>query len=100
MALILTTIKLMAARQYGIATVDDVIIETRCGIITQKAHITDTMDPRVLCAAHGWWFPEGSPDNQYDWDKANFNMFTSTQKLGREYGTPNLKGLGCRISRG
>jgi len=88
------------ARQYGIAEGDDVVIETRYGKITQKARLTDAIDPRVLCADHGWWFPEGNPENQYDWDKANFNMLTSTQKLGREYETPNLKGMGCRIYLG
>lgn len=87
------------ARHYGIAEGDDVVIETRFGKITQKAQLTDAIDPRVVCADHGWWFPEGKPENQYDWDKANFNMLTSTQKLGREYGTPNLKGLGCKVYR-
>ncbi len=85
------------ARQYYIQEGDDVVLETRYGKIIQKAHLTDTLDPRVLCAAHGWWFPEGNPETQYDWEKSNFNMLTSTQKLGREFGTPNLKGLGCRI---
>jgi anaerobic selenocysteine-containing dehydrogenase len=88
------------ARHHGLAEGDDVVIETRHGKITQKAHLTDAIDPRVVCADHGWWFPEGNSENQYDWDKANFNMLTSTQKLGREYGTPNLKGIGCRIYRG
>ena len=87
------------ARQYNIQEGDDVVIETPYGKISQKAHLTDTLHPRVLCAAHGWWFPEGNPETQYDWEKSNFNMLTSTKKLGREFGTPNLKGLGCRIHR-
>ncbi len=87
------------AQKYGINEGDEVVIETKYGRITQAAHLTDGIDPRVLCAAHGWWFPEGRPETQYEWDKSNFNMLTSTDKLGREYGTPNLKGLPCRISR-
>ena len=87
------------AKKFGISQGDEIVIETKYGRITQVAHITDGIDPRVVCAAHGWWFPEGRPDAQYDWDKSNFNMLTSTDKLGREYGTPNLKALPCRISR-
>jgi len=87
------------AARYGVADKDDIIIETPYGKITQKAHFTDGIDPRVVCGAHGWWFPEGNPETQFDWDKANFNMLTSVAKLGREYGTPNLKGLPCRVSK-
>ncbi len=89
----------VTAQKYGINEGDEVVIETKYGRITQVARLTDSIDPRVLCAAHGWWFPEGRPETQYDWEKSNFNMLTSTGKLGREYGTPNLKGLPCRISR-
>ena len=87
------------AQKFGVVEGDEVIIETKYGRITQVAHLTEGIDPRVICAAHGWWFPEGRPETQYDWEKSNFNMLTSTAKIGREYGTPNLKGLPCRISR-
>ncbi|HOU78212.1 MAG TPA: molybdopterin-dependent oxidoreductase [Syntrophales bacterium] len=87
------------AAKYGIADQDEVVIETPYGKITQQARLTDGIDPRVVCGAHGWWFPEGNPEKQYDWDKANFNMLTSVGKLGREYGTPNLKGIPCRVSK-
>jgi len=87
------------ASRYGVADKDDIIIETPYGKITQQAHFTEGIDPRVVCGAHGWWFPEGNPETQFDWEKANFNMLTSVGKLGREYGTPNLKGLPCRISK-
>jgi hypothetical protein len=63
------------------------------------AYFSEALDTRVLCAAHGWWFPEGSPETQYDWQSSNFNMLTSVGKLGKEYGTPNLKGLPCRVSK-
>ena len=85
------------AARYGIADGDEVRIETKYGAIVQKALITDIVDPRVVSAAIGWWFPEGDPARQYDWDKANFNVLTSVDKLGKEYGTPNLKNIGCRI---
>jgi anaerobic selenocysteine-containing dehydrogenase len=84
---------------HGIKDGDRVLIETKYGRIVQTAHLTESIDPRVVCASHGWWFPEGRPEEQYDWQSANFNMLTSVGKLGKEYGTPNLKGLSCRISK-
>ena len=85
------------AARHGITDGEEVVIETKTGKITQVAHITDSIDPRVINASHGWWYPEGNPQNQYDWDRSNLNMLTSSVKLGKEYGTPNLKGIACRI---
>jgi anaerobic selenocysteine-containing dehydrogenase len=85
------------AEKYGIRDGDEIIIETKNGSITQIAHVTESVDPRVINASQGWWFPEGNPGNQYDWDKSNLNMLTSSAKLGKEFGTPNLRGMGCRI---
>ena len=87
------------ALKYGIKEGDPVTIETRMGKITQIAYLTDIVDQRVLNASHGWWFPEGRVESQYEWEKSNFNMLTSTEKLGGEFGTPNLKGIRCRISK-
>jgi anaerobic selenocysteine-containing dehydrogenase len=85
------------ASKYGIHEGDTVAIETRYGKITQVAYITDIVDPRVISASHGWWFPEGKAESQYEWEKSNFNMLTSKDTLGKQFGTPNLKGLPCRI---
>ncbi len=87
------------AVQYGIGDGDEVMIETKYGEITQVAHLTDIVHPRVISASLGWWFPEGDPREQFEWRKSNFNMLTSLGKLGKEFGTPNLKNLPCRIRR-
>ena len=87
------------AEQYGIFDGDAVVIETKHGQIMQFAKLNDSLDRRVLNAAHGWWYPEGAPETQFEWQKSNFNMLTSTETLGKEYGTPNLKAIGCRIRR-
>jgi anaerobic selenocysteine-containing dehydrogenase len=87
------------AARYEIADGDDIVIETKTGKITQVAQVTESVDPRVVNASHGWWYPEGNPRNQYDWDRSNLNILTSSTKLGREYGTPNLKNLPCRIRK-
>ena len=87
------------ALQYGIEEGDEVMIETRYGKISQIAHCSDIVDPRVINASHGWWFPEEKADSLYGWEKSNFNILTSTEKLGKEFGTPNIKAIGCRIYR-
>ena len=87
------------AAKYGISDGDEVIIETKYGAITQRARVTDIIHPRVVSAALGWWFPEGAPETQYEWRKSNFNMLTSIGKLGKEFGTPNIKNLPCRIRK-
>lgn len=87
------------AKGLGIAEGEEVLVETRHGAIVQTARLTDTVHPRVVSAALGWWFPEEAPETQYAWQKANFNLLTSTGRLGREFGTPNLKNLPCRVSR-
>jgi anaerobic selenocysteine-containing dehydrogenase len=89
----------LAAAQ-GLSEGDEVIIETKYGAITQTAHITDIVHPRIICADLGWWFPEGDAAEQFDWRKSNFNMLTSIEKLGKEFGTPNLKNIPCRIRKG
>ena len=83
----------------GISNGDSVIIETKYGEIVQVARITDAVHPRVINVALGWWFPEGEASEQFDWRKSNFNMLTSIGKLGKEFGTPNIKNLPCRIRR-
>ncbi|HPL64408.1 MAG TPA: molybdopterin-dependent oxidoreductase [Syntrophales bacterium] len=95
----LTEIHPETAARYGIADGDEVVIETRYGSITQRACLTDIIHPRVVSAALGWWFPEGSPETQYEWKRSNFNMLTSAGKLGKEFGTPNIMNLPCRIRK-
>lgn len=86
------------AAAQGIKSGDDVIISTPYGQIVQVADVTERVPPEVLCGDIGWWFPEGSPEKQYDWQNSNFNMLTSIARLGKEFGTPNLKNLPCRVT--
>jgi len=78
---------------------DHVVIETSHGSIQQKASVTTGIKPGVVNAAYGWWFPEGNTEKQFEWESAGFNILTSTDRLGREFGTPNLKGINCRIKK-
>jgi anaerobic selenocysteine-containing dehydrogenase len=85
------------AARHGVRDGDEIIIETRKGAISQVAHVTEKIHPRVINSAYGWWFPEAKPESLYGWEKSNYNILTSVDKLGKAFGTPNLKGLGCRI---
>ena len=87
------------AALHNIQNNDQVVIETASGTITQFARLTGDIRPGIIYAAYGWWFPEGKCELQYEWKKSNLNILTSTRILGKEFGTPNMKGLRCRIRR-
>jgi thiosulfate reductase / polysulfide reductase chain A len=46
------------ARELGIANSDWAYIETRRGVIRQRALVTNTIHPRVVSIEAHWWFPE------------------------------------------
>lgn len=94
-----TLIHPKTAAEYLIHDGDEIIIETAWGQITQMARLTDRVHPKVIYADYGWWFPEDQVETLFGWDRSNFNMLTSTNRLGRQFGTPNLKGVNCRIKR-
>jgi anaerobic selenocysteine-containing dehydrogenase len=87
------------AARLGIADGDWMWIETRRGRIRQKAKLTDGIDPRVVNAEFGWWFPD-EPGPEYGIWKANANALTDN---GPPYdpamGTYQLRGLLCRVAR-
>jgi len=95
-----TLIHPKTAGDCGIDEGDEITIETVQGQIVQIAHLSDSIDPKVICADYGWWFPEDKIEALFGWDRSNFNMLTTTDHLGRQFGTPNLKGINCRIRRG
>jgi len=85
------------AAAQGIVDGGRVIIETRHGSILQTARLTGKILPQVVYAAYGWWFPERPETDAGRWQESNFNCLTATLKVGKEFGTPNLKGINCRI---
>ena len=87
------------ALKYGIAEGDRVRLETKHGEVRQIARLTGTLDPEVVSASSGWWFPEGRPEQQFEWEVSNLNILTSAKEIGREFGTPNLRGIRCRIRK-
>lgn len=76
---------------------DLVVIATKKGEITQRVRLTGEIHPRVVNASYGWWFPEEDITSEDNWAKANLNILTSVDRVGKEFGTPNLKGICCAL---
>jgi len=72
-------------------------IETINGRIRQKLELDKDLDPKVVYASFGWWFPD-EPDNLYEWDKSNVNVLFDTRLEEPVTGTVEVRGIPCRIS--
>jgi anaerobic selenocysteine-containing dehydrogenase len=87
-----------AAEILGIAEGDWVYIETPRGKIKQRANLAPSIDPRVIIADFGWWFPEKDAATLHGWSESNVNVLTYSEKpWGREMGTPTLRGIVCNV---
>lgn len=88
------------ASRLGIADGDRVQIATKGGAVFQTARLTEGLDPRVILADYGWWFPERTQDPLRGWKEANLNVLTSTDgPKDPVMGTPRLRGIPCRIEK-
>ncbi len=87
------------AAQHGIANGDWMWIETRRGRMQQRAKVTAGIDPRVVAAEHGWWFPEEPAPEHGVW-RSNVNLLTDNQPpYDPAMGTYQLRALLCRVRR-
>ena len=87
------------AAHNGIKEGDWVWIESPRGRAKERAKLNDGIDPRVIVAEHGWWYPEmKGPD--HGWDISNINMLTdnSHESMDPVMGATNLRVLLCNIS--
>jgi len=82
------------ATALGLADGQPVRIETEHGSIVQYAELWDGVDPRVVTAEPGWWYPEKGAA----WDEANLNLLTKSEPLSQAFGTPNLRAIPCRLA--
>jgi anaerobic selenocysteine-containing dehydrogenase len=87
------------ADRHGIVQGQWVDIESPRGRIRQRAKLSDGIDPRVVVAEHGWWFPEESAPG-HGWDTCNVNLLTDNDPAGFDpaLGSTNLRVLLCNIS--
>lgn len=90
------------AKKHNIEEGDWVWIETRWGKIKQRCKYHE-IDPRVVCAEFGWWYPEKpaeEPSLFGVWE-SNVNVVTSDNLdyCGRTCGNWYLTPYQCRISK-
>jgi anaerobic selenocysteine-containing dehydrogenase len=87
------------AAQHGIADGDWMWIENARGKVRQRARFSPDIDPRVIAAEHGWWFPEEAAPEFGVW-KSNINTLTNdAPPYDPAMGTYQLRGLLCRVAR-
>ncbi|MBW2096220.1 MAG: molybdopterin-dependent oxidoreductase [Deltaproteobacteria bacterium] len=87
------------AMKEGIQEGDWVTIESPRGRVRQRAKFFAGMDPRIVSAEHGWWFPE-KEDPGHGWDESNINMLTDNayKACDPAMGATHVRTLLCRIS--
>ena len=74
------TINPKTAAELHIAEGDWCWIETRRGRIKQRANVEPSVDPRVIYAQRGWWYPERGVDDPaapFGCLESNVNVLTS-----------------------
>ncbi|MCF8130701.1 MAG: hypothetical protein K9N10_19485 [Deltaproteobacteria bacterium] len=87
------------AKKEGIQEGDSVVIESPRGQVRQRARLFEGMDPRIVSAEHGWWFPE-KEDPEHGWAESNINILTSNacEHCDPAMGATHIRTLLCRIS--
>ena len=82
----------------GIAEGDAAYVENRRGRIRLRATLDPSIDPRVVSAPHGWWFPERGEAEAFGWDEANFNVLTDDgPPCSPEMGSPKMRGFLVKV---
>ena len=86
------------AAKEGIGEGDWVVIESPRGRIRQRAKLFAGMDPRIVSAEHGWWFPE-QKDSGHGWAESNVNILTDNNYTNCDpaMGATHIRTLLCRI---
>lgn len=85
------------ARSLGLKEGEWVFIETKKGRIRQILALDPDLDPRLVYASFGWWFPEEEGDH-YQFRKSNLNVLTdSDSPHDPETGSVELGGIPCRV---
>jgi anaerobic selenocysteine-containing dehydrogenase len=89
------------AAELGINDQDWIWIETPRGRVRQKCQYFDGIDPRVVCAQHGWWFPELPGEEPWlhgVWE-SNINVVTDDdpEHCNTISGGWPLRGLLCKV---
>jgi len=90
------------ARKYGVADGQWVWVEGpvgttgRVGRAKRVVCETPTVKPGMVSTDHGWWHPEGDPENLYDVNELNINNLLSWSTGATGVGA-NYKCMLCRV---
>jgi anaerobic selenocysteine-containing dehydrogenase len=85
------------AEALGVKAGEWVSIETERGRCRQKVKVFKGIDPNVVHAQHGWWFPEEDSPDHGNW-RSNANTLTSMQPpYCSAMGTYQLRALLCKV---
>jgi anaerobic selenocysteine-containing dehydrogenase len=77
---------------------DWVWVENHLGRCRRKATLSDRIDPKVVSASHGWWFPELGPENWFGVWEANLNLLVPHNTQSRYgFGGGQYKSLLCKV---
>ncbi|MCX8118560.1 MAG: molybdopterin-dependent oxidoreductase [Desulfobacterota bacterium] len=88
------------ASTYKIGEGDWVEITTARGSIRQRAKFDADLDPRILVASYGWWFPERKDLELCGWKESNLNILTdNAPPYEPAIGSTPLRAIPCRISK-
>ncbi|HUJ68668.1 MAG TPA: molybdopterin-dependent oxidoreductase [Syntrophorhabdales bacterium] len=89
------------ARRLGIEAGDWAYVESKRGVIKQKAHITPDIDPRVIHVEGHWWFPEEPADEPWlhgGWSSnANVLTLSDPDTFDQVTGGWPLRALLCNV---
>jgi anaerobic selenocysteine-containing dehydrogenase len=87
------------AKKHGIKDGQWMWISSPRGRIKMVARVTDIIDPRVITAEHGWWYPE-IKDPGHGWDISNVNMLTDNafETCDPNMGSTNVRVCLCNIA--
>ena len=90
-----------AAEKLGISDGDWVAIENSLGRAKLKASLSPVVDPRVVHATHGWWFPEqdGEEPNLFGVWKSSVNSLIPTGITGIVGFGANYKSIICSVTK-
>ncbi len=88
------------AARLGLCEGDSAWIETHKGKIRQRIRFNSDLDPRVIFAEYGWWYPETGKHSLYGWNESNFNVLTDhCSPAEPAVGSTYLRGIPCRLRK-
>jgi len=89
------------AQRFGLNEGEWAFLSSPRGTIRQRVKLSNDLDPRVVVASAGWWFPERKDLELSGWKESNLNILTSNDPpYDPAIGTPVLRGMPCRIWSG